>query len=303
MRTHLKPTLIFLLLLLFSFIQPGCTTTRKTAVACPEFPSYKDHRQLSHHRSDPKRTLLVHNSSWAQHSKSRSRRKADSPMKLKSDVAQTSGVMVSQSEQSLAEYNRGLLASVGDYRFATENVIGSFAQGQTKILMSLNDPPFPQETDCDTIILRSGARLTGKVQEINLTEVKYKKCNNLTGPDIILPRAHITKILYSNGTSETFDPVDTGIPANLGPVSQSDLTREPPPLKSEGLGITGFIASLVGLFVASIPLGLIAVVFGSISLSKIQRYPKMYRGRGLAIASIIIGTIDIAVMLALLATM
>jgi hypothetical protein len=59
----------------------------------------------------------------------------------------------------------------------------------------------------------------------------------------------------------------------------------------EGLGLAGMIASIIGLFVAGIVLGSLAIVFGFISLSKIEKHPDRFKGRGFAIASIILGVI------------
>jgi hypothetical protein len=55
--------------------------------------------------------------------------------------------------------------------------------------------------------------------------------------------------------------------------------------KKNGLAVAGFIASLVGLFIFGIILGILAIIFGAIGLES-QR-------RGLAIAALIIGIVDI----------
>lgn len=65
---------------------------------------------------------------------------------------------------------------------------------------------------------------------------------------------------------------------------QSDLNEMGNP-KTNGLAIAGFVISLVGLVVFGIILGIVAVVFGAISLNS-QR-------RGFAIAALIIGIVDI----------
>jgi len=59
------------------------------------------------------------------------------------------------------------------------------------------------------------------------------------------------------------------------------------------MGVAGFVASLVGLFIFGIPLGLMAVIFGAVSLGKIKKHPGKYKGKGLAIASFVIGIVDI----------
>ena len=71
------------------------------------------------------------------------------------------------------------------------------------------------------------------------------------------------------------------------------------PTKNEGLGLAGFVLSLVGFLLALIPevglipLGLIPIIFGIISLVRIKRNPAKYKGKGLAIGSLVLGIIDI----------
>ena len=63
--------------------------------------------------------------------------------------------------------------------------------------------------------------------------------------------------------------------------------------KTPGLAIAGFISAILGIFVAGIPLGILAIIFGAVSLAKINGDPMRYSGKGLAIAAIIIGAIAI----------
>ncbi len=63
--------------------------------------------------------------------------------------------------------------------------------------------------------------------------------------------------------------------------------------KTPGLAIAGFISAIIGIFFAGIPLGILAIIFGAISLAKINGDPMRYSGKGLAIAAIIIGVVAI----------
>ena len=157
-----------------------------------------------------------------------------------------------------------------------------------------------QDVKCDTIVLKSGAIIIGRVEEIGQTELKYRKSNNLTGPIISLLKSDVLKILYSNGTSDFFNSFDSFNPSQGYNPNQINSSDNSLPVKTEGVGIVGFLSGLVGLFIASIPLGILAVIFGGVSLSKIKNNPRKYKGRGLAIAAIILGIIDVVVMLALL---
>ncbi len=71
----------------------------------------------------------------------------------------------------------------------------------------------------------------------------------------------------------------------------------------DGLAIAGFISGIVGLLVFGIPLGAIAIIFGALSLSKINKYPDKFRGRGLATASLVLGIIDVVGVILLLLIM
>jgi hypothetical protein len=63
--------------------------------------------------------------------------------------------------------------------------------------------------------------------------------------------------------------------------------------KKRGLAIAGFIVSLVGLFVFPLGLGIVAVTFSSIGLARVIKSPDTHRGKGLAIAGLSIGLVDI----------
>jgi hypothetical protein len=84
---------------------------------------------------------------------------------------------------------------------------------------------------------------------------------------------------------------------------------DPPYYKDEPISqpapataILGFIFSIVGLFVAGIPLGIAAIILCGLAIGKISRTPGM-KGRGLAIAGIIIGVIAIIGALIVISTM
>ena len=150
----------------------------------------------------------------------------------------------------------------------------------------------PDSANCDVIILRNGDEIKGKVLEITLTEVKYKKCDNLNGPTISLRKQDVFIIKYPNGTKEV---INNGIPQ-----IQPDFTSE---ARSSPEAIAGLIFAL-----AAIPFILFSLIAGSfyaiiggiilaiggfmlsiVALDKMKRNPNKYRGDGLAIAGLILG--------------
>ena len=86
-------------------------------------------------------------------------------------------------------------------------------------------------------------------------------------------------------------------------MSDSDLrytgtgnTMAPP--QSNGFAIAALVCGIVGLFIANFILGPLAIIFGGIGLSRANRGA---RGRGMALAGIILGVIAIVLFIILLA--
>ena len=57
----------------------------------------------------------------------------------------------------------------------------------------------------DIITLKSGEEMQTKVLEINLTEVKYKKFENLQGPAYSIEKDKVFMIKYENGNKDVFE--------------------------------------------------------------------------------------------------
>lgn len=56
----------------------------------------------------------------------------------------------------------------------------------------------------DLITLKNGSDIKSKVLEINLTEIKYKKFDNLNGPIFSISKEDVLIIRYENGTKDIF---------------------------------------------------------------------------------------------------
>lgn len=69
-----------------------------------------------------------------------------------------------------------------------------------------------------------------------------------------------------------------------------------PTTKANGLAIASFVVSLVGLLIFGLPCGIISLSMGITALKRIKIFPEM-KGRGLAIAGIVIGSVDIVCVL------
>ena len=60
-------------------------------------------------------------------------------------------------------------------------------------------------TDCDVIILKNGQEIQAKVLEVGQTEVKFKNCDNQSGPTFSKNKSEIFMIKYPNGTSTVME--------------------------------------------------------------------------------------------------
>jgi hypothetical protein len=56
--------------------------------------------------------------------------------------------------------------------------------------------------ECDKMLLLNGDEINVKVLEIGLAEIKYKNCNNLSGPIISIAKQNVFMITYANGIRE-----------------------------------------------------------------------------------------------------
>jgi len=59
----------------------------------------------------------------------------------------------------------------------------------------------------DTLSTRSGESIIAKVLEVTTNEVKYKKFDNLNGPDIIILKSDLLQIRYENSTKDDFNNI------------------------------------------------------------------------------------------------
>jgi hypothetical protein len=277
--------------LILSLALSSCSTSKKSAVACPEFPDTRNSKVASGLKKNRTKTYTTTSvvNNGKRHAGSTGKNHWGKNLTV-NNASETKAVRMGGTESasypSKIEYSGSLTASLDNSIIPDGRISSADYLMNSQIYTDKSDNFYISQTaGCDTLVLRSGSVILGKVEEIGQSEIKYRRCDNLTGPVIVMAKSDVVQIKFVNGTREVIPSDNPGIM----PVYTSRAPQENFPPKMEGLGLTGFIASLVGLFIAGIPLGLLGVVFGGISLSKIKRYPARYRGRGIAIASIIIG--------------
>ena len=77
---------------------------------------------------------------------------------------------------------------------------------------------------------------------------------------------------------------------------------EPEP-KVHWAALTGFITSLVGIFVSPILLGILSIIFGGIGLSNIKKNPEKYKGKGFGITALVLGIIEVVIIFLVVAVL
>jgi hypothetical protein len=118
-----------------------------------------------------------------------------------------------------------------------------------------------EETPCDIIMLKDGTDIESKVVEIGTDVIKYKKCDNESGPTYTVPRDDVFKIKYSNGSTELISPI------KQTQLTNSTLAHEQRTDKQQLgfiLSIVGIVFGVVGLILVFFPI--VSLIFGLISL-------------------------------------
>lgn len=133
--------------------------------------------------------------------------------------------------------------------------------------------------------------------ESDQTTVKIRK-----DPEMIASTQDLGEELAPRPTSNNFARVKNEGEWMQAQTVGSEHTRK----TMESLGIAGFIIGVVGWFVPILGLAfvmmILAVIFGAVSLGKINREPNKYMGRGFGITSLILGIIGLLILLLLLSS-
>lgn len=163
------------------------------------------------------------------------------------------------------------------------------------------------DNTCEEIILRSGIIIKGKVTEIGVDEIKYKKCENLEGPTIVILKKDVFMIKYANGTTDVFEEEkeEDHVPISQFPKSEVKSSNENQ--MTDSLGIISIILACLGMLITLVLsiglgalIGLIALILGIVSSKRISDNPDKLKGKGMATAGIIIGSISLLLAITLL---
>jgi hypothetical protein len=101
----------------------------------------------------------------------------------------------------------------------------------------------------DTLALRSGINIPVKIIEVGTSEVKYKKLDNLNGPNFSILKSDLSMIRYENGTKEEFKEAGKTI-------QKSKATKV-------AVGVAKGVAAGFGLLIAIGVIGLLSLIIST----------------------------------------
>lgn len=172
----------------------------------------------------------------------------------------------------------------------------------------------PEDT-CDVMVFKDGSEVRGKIQEMGVSEIKYKRCDNPSGPLYTTKKSDLFMIRYSNGTREVIksDPIQQRVqspePSQRNYRSQR-YRKQVHPLAIAALvlaciaAVLGYMLLLLLMQGISAPLGvylfdfllaMVAIITGSNANSRIKQNPDVYKGKGMAIPGFIIGIVVVGI--------
>ena len=148
---------------------------------------------------------------------------------------------------------------------------------------------FNKNEICDLIIMKDGQEIKCKVSEIGTNEIKYRKCDNLTGPIYTINKTEVLMVQYANGSKDI-------IKQNDQKQNSSKNSNDNSTAKNHPLAIAALVCSTAGIFFYGIGV-LLGLIFGAIALKKIKANPTEFKGRGMALTGVIIGSIILGLLL------
>jgi hypothetical protein len=178
-----------------------------------------------------------------------------------------------------------------------EPVITSQSTSQEQSLFtSIKKPLISFKDTCgDRIIYKNGDEIIGKVLEVNDSQIKYKRCDNIDGPLFIVSKQKIEMIIYANGVKESI----TNTPA---PPNNSSSPSQPagPNKTTSPNAITAIALAAVGIFIIPVLGSIISLIFAGIAETEIKSNPTKYEGLEIVKVARIIDWIMIALFVIML---
>jgi hypothetical protein len=137
--------------------------------------------------------------------------------------------------------------------------------------------------ECSQIIMKNGDIIQANIIQITTNDIKYRRCGKPNDPEINISKKEVLFVKASDGAT---------IYKNDSRIDEASSQ------KTNGFAIAGFIFGLLG-FLTGFG-AILGLVFSAIGLSRIKKNPKRFRGRGLAIAGLVLSIIVIGIVLLIL---
>lgn len=209
--------------------------------------------------------------------------------KTKSDQKTITAVSVATGEPKEL-----LSASADNSEFVTDLVKKSVRQSN-------------ESDSCDVLIFKDGSEIRVRILDINLTEVKYKKCDSPDGPNYVNRKSELFMVKYADGRREVLrvespEPMKTPVKKTYRANDTYKRENHPLAIASLVLGIAalvlGYAALLsllmafyfsIGFYILPLIAGVLAVITGVTALKRIREQPDVFKGKGMAVPGLIFG--------------
>jgi hypothetical protein len=136
--------------------------------------------------------------------------------------------------------------------------------------------------DCAEIIKKDGKIIEGKIIEVGVTEIKYKKCENNDGPVYSILKSDVFMIKYKNGENDVFNQNNSNSIKNVNNMSNSE------PFSIVSI-VSGSLALFFGLLIsisAGLIFGVLGMIFGLISLNQLKNNTNKYTKNSVNLAKV-----------------
>lgn len=124
---------------------------------------------------------------------------------------------------------------------------------------------FDDDKPCDNLVLTNGEEISAVIEEIGEEKIKYRKCENQSGPLYSLSREKVFMIKYSNGQKELFNTESESKKENKDEVQETKVEKKEALPTQQSVKKDAVLSFLYGLLAAGTFILIILSFFGIIS--------------------------------------
>jgi hypothetical protein len=186
---------------------------------------------------------------------------------------------------------------VSEKAIIKEDAVKPYESENEIVATQLNEPivkkrgVYKLDEPCgDLIKLKNGETVNAKVIEITDDVIKYRRCDNLTGPLISVSKENVFSIKYSNGNEEIIKS-NSQVKTNKPQSKSSSGGKKTHPLAIVTIALAGASVFIFPLFAIA------ALCVAPSALRKIRAEPNIYEGEDLVRIGKIISWVVIGIMI------